>query len=57
MIIKLFHIVLPKTSICKKGQTKWMFFLIDLLEKYNTIWNKVISDIRKEFDSKPVYNK
>ena len=36
-----------------------MYFLIeddDLLEKYNTIWDKV-SDIRKEFDSEPVYNK
>ena len=42
------------------GQTKWMYFLIeddDLLEKYNTIWDKVIVDIKKEFDSKPVYNK
>ena len=29
----------------------------DLLEKYNTIWDKVCTDIRKEFDSKPVYNK
>ena len=36
-----------------------MYFLIeddDLLEKYNTIWDKVITDIKKEFDSKPVYN-
>ena len=24
---------------------------------YNTIWDKVIADIRKEFDSKPAYNK
>ena len=29
----------------------------DLLEKYNTIWNKVSADIEKKFDSKPVYNK
>ena len=29
----------------------------DLLEKYNTIWNKVSADIKKEFDSHPVYNK
>ena len=28
----------------------------DLLEIY-TIWNKVSADIKKEFDSKPVYNK
>ena len=37
-----------------------MYFLIeddDLLEKYNTIWDKVSADIRKEFDSEPVYNK
>ena len=38
-------------------QTKWMYFLIeddDLLEKYNTIWDKVSADIKQEFDSKPV---
>ena len=29
----------------------------DLLEKYNTIWDKVNADIKKEFDSEPVYNK
>ena len=32
------------------GQTKWTYFLIeydDLLEKYDTIWNKVRSDIKK----------
>ena len=37
-----------------------MYFLIeydDLLEKYNTIWDKVSADIKKEFDSKPVYYK
>ena len=36
-----------------------MYFLIeddDLLEKY-TIWDKVSADIKKEFDSQPVYNK
>ena len=55
--------MLPKTrSLVKSydGQIKWMFFLIedgDLLEKYNTIWDKVSADIKKEFDSKPVYNK
>ena len=27
-----------------------------LLEKYNEIWEKVKNSIRKEFDSKPVYN-
>ena len=33
---------------------QWMYFLIeddDLLEKYNTICNKVSADIKKEFDS------
>ena len=55
--------MLPKTSAYVKryyGQTKWMYFLIeddDLLEKYNTIWDKVSAHIKKEFDSKPVYNK
>ena len=37
-----------------------MYFLIkndDLLEKYDTIWDKVIVDIKKEFDSEPVYIK
>ena len=42
------------------GQTKWMYFLIeddDLLEKYDTIWDKVSADIKKENYSKPVYYK
>ena len=37
-----------------------MYFLIeddDLLERYNTIWDKVSADIKKEFDSELVYNK
>ena len=61
--VKPLHIKLPKTSTYVKnydGQTKWMYFLIeddDLLEKYNTIWDKVSTDIKKEFDSEPVYNK
>ena len=29
----------------------------DLLEKYNTIWDKVSADIKKEFDHETVYNK
>ena len=40
-------------------QTKWMHFSIeddDLLEEYNTIWDKVSADIKKGFDSEPVYN-
>ena len=45
--IKPLHTMLPKTSAYEKsydGQTKWMYFLIeddDLLQKYNTIWDKV----------------
>ena len=45
--------MLPKTSTYVKscdGQTKWMYFLIeddDLLEKWNTIWDKVSADIKK----------
>ena len=37
-----------------------MYFLIeddDLLEKYNTTWDELSANIKKEFDSKPVYNK
>ena len=56
--------MLPKTKACVKKsydrQTKWMYFLIeedDLLEKYNTIWDKVSADTKKERDSEPVYNK
>ena len=35
-------------------------FLIEddgLLEKFNTILDKVSADIKKEFDNEPVYNK
>ena len=55
--------MLPKRSAYIKsydGQTKWIYFLIegdDLLEKSNTIWDKVSADIKKEFDSEPAYNK
>ena len=60
---KPLNIKLSKTSAYVKsydGQTKWMYFLIeydDLLEKYNTICAKVSAEIKKEFDSEPVYNK
>ena len=55
--------MLTKTSTYVRsydGQTKWIYFLIehgDLLEKYNTIWDKVSANIKTEFDSKLVYNK
>ena len=29
----------------------------DLLEQYNTIWDNVSADIKKEFDIEPVSNK
>ena len=37
-----------------------MYFLNeddDLLKKYNAIWDKVSTDVKKQFDSEPVYNK
>ena len=37
-----------------------MYVLIendDLLEKYNTIWEKDSDDIKNQFDSQSVYNK
>ena len=40
-------------------ETKYMSYLIkddESLEKYNEIWKKVKSSIKKEFDSEPVYN-
>ena len=55
--------MLPETITYVKrdgGQTKWMYFLIeddDLLEKYNSIWDNISADIKKEFDSKPAYGK
>ena len=51
--VKSLHIMLPKTCAYLRsydGQTKMMYFLInddDLLEKYNTIWDKVSADIKK----------
>ena len=45
--------MLPKTSTYVKSydeQIKWMYFLIEdhnLLEKYNTIWDKVSTDIKR----------
>ena len=54
--------MLPKTIAYVNGydgQTKWTYFLIaddDLLEKYNTIWDKVSAYVKNEFDSEPVCN-
>ena len=61
--VKPLHIILPKTSayvLSYDGQTKWVYFLNendDLFEKYNTIWDKVSTYIKEEFDSESVYNK
>ena len=60
--VKPLHIMLPKTSAYIKrydGKTKWRYFLInndDLLENYNTVWDKANANVRKEFDSEPVSN-
>ena len=57
------HLILSRTSPYVKsydGQTEFVYFLInddDLLEKYNAIWDKTSSDIKKKLDSEPVYNK
>ena len=51
------HIMLPKSSayvISNYRQITWMYFLIEddeLLEKYNTIWDKISAHIKKVFDS------
>ena len=51
--VKLLHAMLPKTSAHVKsydGLSKWMYFLLgddDLLEKYNTIWEKLSADMKK----------
>ena len=55
--------MLPKTSAYVKSydkETKWMYFWIeydDLLEKFNTICDKISADIKKEPDSELVCNK
>ena len=50
--IKPLHIILPMRAYVEScdGQTKWMYFLIeddDLLEKYNTVCDKVSNDTKK----------
>ena len=56
MTVKLSHYLYCLQSY--DGKTKWKFFIkdADLLEKYNTVWDKVSTDIQKEFNSKNVYN-
>ena len=56
--VKPLHILLSKTGAYVK--VMMMDKLIeddDLLEKYNTIWDKGRVDIKKEFDSEPMYDK
>ena len=53
--------LLKKSAYVKScdRQNKWVYFFIEgygLLEKYDTICNKVSADIKKEFDSEHVYN-
>ena len=60
--IKPLDIIIPKAKAYVKrhyNQTKWMYFLVEddsLLEKYNTICDKVSADMKNNFDSGPVYN-
>ena len=48
--------MLPKISAYAKGydeKTKWKYFLIEdyeLVEKYNTILDKISADLEKKFD-------
>ena len=61
------HAMLPKSSTYVKscdGQTKWMYFLIEdddllnnIIDLLNIVWNKISASIKKEFDSKSLYNK
>ena len=60
--IKFLRTFLPKTRAYRKhfDKTKYVSFLIKgdkLLEKYNTVWEKVRNSVKKEFGSEPVYNK
>ena len=53
--------MLPKLRAYRRDfdETKYMFFLNkddELLEKYNKIWDKGSSSVKKRFDNEPVYN-
>ena len=58
----LLHVMLPKTDPYVKssdGKTKWMYLLIednDLLKNI-VLFEIKSADIKKEFDSEPIYNK
>ena len=56
--VKALSIMLPKTVhfffLIYGEQTKWIYFLIEddeLLEKFNTLWDNVSTDIRKMITS------
>ena len=53
---------LPKMTAYRKDfdEIKFLSLLIidhELLQKYNDIWEKIKDSLKREFDSKPVYNK
>ena len=56
--IKPLHIMLPKTRVYARshdGRTEWIYFLIeddDILEKYNTIWDKISVILTKNLVAK-----
>lgn len=63
-INKTFSIILPKVNACVKsyhvGATKWTYFLIEYEELFKNIKIFGIKPAilyKKEYDSKPIYNK
>ena len=60
--VKLLHIMLPKMSAYLKDydeKTNSIYFLIkdnDLLNKYNTVWDKISADAKIDINNKPAYN-
>ena len=57
------HLILPNTNVYVKDydeKINWIYFLIkndNLLNKYNTIWDKISTDAKIELNGIPVYNK
>ena len=57
------HIILPNRNVYVKDydeKINWIYFLIkndNLLNKYNTIWDKISTDAKVELNGIPVYNK
>ena len=59
MIIKLKGLIRAYV-LSYDDESEWMNFLImddDLLKKCLDIWNKAKSNIKKELDCQPIYNK